>query len=153
MIAVVPDLEFRDGVIELDVSGAPSKDADPTTRGFIGILFRIQKGGPAELIYLRPSNTRADDQLARNHSVPYSPQECAGESGSVSRRCAGKARAEAFPGTAVGQLPSTAVATATVEASAATTAAVEATTATAVKAAAATKAAETSAPSTGHAGR
>jgi len=70
-VAVVPDLQFRDGVIELDVSGAPSKDADPTARGFIGILFRIQEGGPAELIYLRPSNARADDQLARNHSVQY----------------------------------------------------------------------------------
>jgi hypothetical protein len=75
--AIVKDLSFHDGVIDLEVSGAPSKAADPTARGFIGVLFRMQVDGDhTEGIYLRPSNARAEDQLARNHSVQYfSPPE------------------------------------------------------------------------------
>ena len=70
-------LEFGDGEIRLEVSGAPSKSADATARGFIGIEFHLQANGShAENIYLRPSNARAEDQLARNHSVQYvSPPE------------------------------------------------------------------------------
>ncbi len=75
--AVLKGLEFRDGEIDLEVSGAPSKSADPSARGFIGIIFRIQPDGQhAESFYLRPSNGRADDQLRRNHAVQYvSPPE------------------------------------------------------------------------------
>jgi len=76
-LAVLKGLEFRDGEIALEVSGAPSKTADPTARGFIGIMFRIQADGShAESFYLRPTNGRADNQLNRNHSVQYvSPPE------------------------------------------------------------------------------
>ena len=43
---------------------------DPTARGFIGVIFRIQAyGSHAESIYLRPTNARAENQLNRNHSV------------------------------------------------------------------------------------
>jgi hypothetical protein len=70
--ALIKGLDFRDGEIELEVSGAPSKAADPTARGFIGIVFHIQDDGThAENIYLRPSNGRVEDQLQRNHSVQY----------------------------------------------------------------------------------
>jgi len=63
--AILKDLSFHDGVIELDVSGAPSKTADATARGFIGILFRLQPDGVhSESMYLRPVNGRAEDQLA-----------------------------------------------------------------------------------------
>ena len=71
-MAVLKGIEFRDGEIDLEVSGAPSKTADPTSRGFIGIVFRIQPDGShAESFYLRPTNGRADNQLNRNHSVQY----------------------------------------------------------------------------------
>lgn len=75
--AVIKGLSFHDGTIELEASGAPSKTADPTARGFIGIQFRIQPDGThCESIYLRPTNGRAADQLQRNHSVQYvSPPE------------------------------------------------------------------------------
>ena len=75
--AVLKGVEFRDGEIDLEVSGAPGKTADATARGFIGVAFRIQPDGAhSELIYLRPSNGRAQDQLQRNHSVQYvSPPE------------------------------------------------------------------------------
>jgi hypothetical protein len=75
--AIVKGLSFHDGTIELEVSGAPSKTADPTARGFIGVMFRIQPDGAhCESIYLRPTNGRAEDQLQRNHAVQYvSPPE------------------------------------------------------------------------------
>lgn len=76
-MVLLKGLEFRDGEIDLEVSGAPSKTADPTARGFIGVMFRIQADGShAESFYLRPTNGRADNQLNRNHSVQYvSPPE------------------------------------------------------------------------------
>lgn len=71
-LAILKGVEFRDGEISLEVSGAPSKTADPTARGFIGVVFRIQADQKhAESFYLRPSNGRAADQLQRNHSVQY----------------------------------------------------------------------------------
>ena len=38
---------------------------------FIGIAFRTRPDGHYENFYLRPTNGRAQDQLARNHSVQY----------------------------------------------------------------------------------
>jgi hypothetical protein len=70
--ALLKDVRFHDGTIELEVSGAPSKTADPTARGFIGVAFRIQSDGQHyEEFYLRPSNGRAENQEQRNHSVQY----------------------------------------------------------------------------------
>ncbi len=61
-LALLKGLEFRDGEIDLEVSGAPSKTADPTARGFIGVMFRIQPDGShAESFYLRPTNGRAEN--------------------------------------------------------------------------------------------
>ena len=76
-VAILKGLEFRDGEIDVEVASTLSKSADPTARGFIGIVFRTQADGShAEGIYLRPTNGRADDQLRRNHSVQYvSPPE------------------------------------------------------------------------------
>jgi hypothetical protein len=72
MLAIVSGTDFKDGTIEIDVAGAPGKDADPGNRGFIGILFRAEDhGSRAEHFYLRPTNGRSDDQLRRNHSVQY----------------------------------------------------------------------------------
>jgi hypothetical protein len=70
--ALVKDLSFRDGVIEVDLAGQPAAGASSTARGFIGIAFRIQGDGSYEYIYLRPTNGRADDQVRRNHSTQYS---------------------------------------------------------------------------------
>jgi hypothetical protein len=70
--AVVKDVSFRDGVIEVDLAGQPAAGAAAGARGFIGIAFRIQGNGRYEYIYLRPTNGRADDQVRRNHSTQYS---------------------------------------------------------------------------------
>ena len=72
MLAVVPGLQFKDGTIELEVSGAPRADARADMRGFIGVAFRVQgHGDKFECFYVRPSNGRADDQLRRNHTLQY----------------------------------------------------------------------------------
>ncbi|HLX45312.1 MAG TPA: hypothetical protein VKR43_17820 [Bryobacteraceae bacterium] len=70
--AVIKNRLFRDGTIEVDLSGQPRAGADSGARGFIGIAFRIQSDGRYEYIYLRPTNGRADDQIRRNHSTQYS---------------------------------------------------------------------------------
>ena len=71
--AVVKDMLFRDGTIEVDLAGQPAAFAAGTAaRGFIGIAFRLQADGSYEYIYLRPTNGRADDQVRRNHSTQYS---------------------------------------------------------------------------------
>ncbi len=82
-LAIVPDVEFENGVIQVDVAGAPAPRAAADARGFVGVAFRIQRAAvvdgtsapPAaerfEVIYLRPTNGRAPDQLRRNHSTQY----------------------------------------------------------------------------------
>lgn len=71
-IALIKDVVFRDGAIELDVAGRRGRYAVPDDRGFIGVAFRVQPGGDKyEYVYLRPDNGRADDQVRRNHSTQY----------------------------------------------------------------------------------
>src|SRR5262249_46884312 len=70
--AKINDLDFKDGVIEVDLSGNPGPGAGDGARGFVGVAFRINNDqSKFECIYLRPTNGRADDQLRRNHSTQY----------------------------------------------------------------------------------
>src|SRR4051812_26845083 len=71
-MATFDDLDFGNGVIEADVAGIPIKDASDTARGFVGIAFHLADEAESyELIYIRPLNGRAKDQLQRNHSTQY----------------------------------------------------------------------------------
>jgi hypothetical protein len=71
-LALLPQTDFQDGAIELEVAGEVAPGADAGARGFVGVAFRVQPGGKAfELFYLRPTNGRADDQLRRNHALQY----------------------------------------------------------------------------------
>jgi hypothetical protein len=72
-IAIVNDIEFKDGTIEIELAGEPAPDAEPQMRGFIGIAFRLQEAEPFsyECFYLRPKNGRANNQIQRNHSTQY----------------------------------------------------------------------------------
>jgi hypothetical protein len=55
--ATVRDLEFRDGVVDVDV-------ATPAARGFFGIQFRISKqGDDAEWVYLRQHKSGLPDAM------------------------------------------------------------------------------------------
>lgn len=68
----VKNLEFKNGVIEVNVLSRLLPTASPTDRGFIGLAFRINDSNSKfECIYIRPTNGRADDQLRRNHSIQY----------------------------------------------------------------------------------
>lgn len=71
-IAILSGSDFKEGVIEAWIAGAPREDAPPEMCGFVGIAFRVQPQGTRfECFYLRPTNGRADDQLRRNHSTQY----------------------------------------------------------------------------------
>jgi hypothetical protein len=72
-LAVVPGTRLRDGVIELELAGAPRAGTEGGgARGFVGVAFRLLKDPLRyECFYLRPTNGRADDQLRRNHSTQY----------------------------------------------------------------------------------
>jgi hypothetical protein len=71
-LAVIPNTEFKDGIIEVDLTGEPGPGAGEGARGFVGIAFRVAPDQSRfECIYLRPTNGRAEDQVRRNHSVQY----------------------------------------------------------------------------------
>ena len=63
---------FKNGTIEIEVAGKPQKNAPVESRGFVGVVFRINEDkSKYETIYLRPMNSRENDQLRRNHTVQY----------------------------------------------------------------------------------
>jgi hypothetical protein len=72
-LALLPNLVFSNGVIEVELAGAPQPGATEGARGFVGIAFRVQKGKEDvfDAFYLRPTNGRADDQERRNHATQY----------------------------------------------------------------------------------
>jgi hypothetical protein len=72
LLAFLPASNFKNGTIQVDLAGSPRAGAPATSRGFIGIAFRVQQqGAKYECFYVRPSNARSDDQLRRNHSAQY----------------------------------------------------------------------------------
>ena len=71
-IAILPDLQFENGVIEVELAGRPRAQASDTARGFVGIAFRVSDDASRyECFYIRPTNGRANDQLRRNRSTQY----------------------------------------------------------------------------------
>lgn len=72
-VALLDQLQLKDGAVEVWVAGTLGPDAAADDRGFIGLVFRsTPNGSHFENIYLRPTNGRAEDQLRRNHSTQYS---------------------------------------------------------------------------------
>ncbi len=71
-LAVITGTDFGDGVIEVELSGAPAPGAAAGARGFVGLAFRVQPDlRTYDAFYLRPTNGRADDQPRRNHATQY----------------------------------------------------------------------------------
>src|SRR5215831_6649425 len=75
LMAVLNGSEFRDGVIELDVSGARRQGYSTAEdvsgfKGIVGLTFRLH-GDSAERFYIRPENARLNNQLFRNRSTQY----------------------------------------------------------------------------------
>jgi hypothetical protein len=72
LLAWIEGLAFSNGVIEVEIAGAPAPGAGEEARGFVGIAFRLQQDKQTyDAFYLRPTNGRADDQERRNHSTQY----------------------------------------------------------------------------------
>jgi hypothetical protein len=68
----IEGIDFKNGVIEVNVLSRLLPNAPSSARGFIGIAFRVNDSNSKfECIYIRPTNGRAEDQLRRNHSIQY----------------------------------------------------------------------------------
>src|ERR1700677_1883956 len=73
--AFVNGTQFHDGTIEVDIATKLTTPPGARRPGFTGIAFRARPDASHyELFYLRPGNSRSDDQAMRNHSVQYSSE-------------------------------------------------------------------------------
>jgi hypothetical protein len=71
-LAIVPELVFKDGTIEVELAGGPVNGPTP---GFLGLAFHIDDEKKSfEHVYLRPKNGRHENQLQRNHACQYASQ-------------------------------------------------------------------------------
>jgi len=70
--ARLKNMDFHNGIIEVTLAGQPKANAVEGARGFVGIAFRILSDtSKYEIIYLRPTNGRSEDQFRRNHTTQY----------------------------------------------------------------------------------
>ncbi|MBQ9008684.1 MAG: hypothetical protein IJ088_05060 [Clostridia bacterium] len=67
------NVEFHNGVIEVDVCGKLLEDAPEYARGFIGIVFRASDNDSEfESFYIRPTNGRdCEDPVRKAHGCQY----------------------------------------------------------------------------------
>lgn len=70
---IVNDIEFHNGVIEVDVCGKLREDAPEHARGFIGIVFRVNElNSEFESFYIRPTNGKnCTDPIRKIHACQY----------------------------------------------------------------------------------
>lgn len=68
----ITNMNFVNGIIEVDLAGKRQENAHPMNRGFVGIAFRINDDNTKfECFYLRAANGRAEEQVQRNHTTQY----------------------------------------------------------------------------------
>jgi hypothetical protein len=73
--ALLRGTDFLDGAIEADIALKITTPPGVRMPGFVGIAFRARPDASRyELFYLRPGNSRSDDQAMRNHSVQYTSE-------------------------------------------------------------------------------
>lgn len=65
-VAYLPDIEFANGAIELDIRGK-----DIPQQSFVGVAFHGVDGTTYDAIYFRPFNFRTEDQARRIRAVQY----------------------------------------------------------------------------------
>jgi hypothetical protein len=71
--ALLAGSDFQDGTIEADLALKLLTPPGVRMPGFLGIGFRARQDvSHYELIYIRPGNSRSEDQAMRNHTVQYS---------------------------------------------------------------------------------
>ncbi len=64
--AIIKGLNFKEGTIEVDIKGK-----DLQGQNFIGVAFHDDGNGNVDIIYFRPFNFQAKEQIRRSHSVQY----------------------------------------------------------------------------------
>lgn len=71
-LVLIPNSDFENGIIEFEMAANRSPGSHPESRGFAGLAFHISQDTSAyDIIYLRATNGRAEDQIRRNHTVQY----------------------------------------------------------------------------------
>jgi len=72
IFAFLKGVQIQDGTIESDIALKITTPPGVRMPGFVGIAFRARTDASHyDLFYLRPGNSRAEDQAMRNHSVQY----------------------------------------------------------------------------------
>jgi hypothetical protein len=70
--AFVKGAQIHDGTIEFELALKVTTPPGVRMPGFIGIAFRARPDASHyEMFYLRPGNSRSEDQAMRNHSAQY----------------------------------------------------------------------------------
>jgi len=65
-LGILEDIEFDKGTIEIELKGE-----NKPGKSFIGIAFNIQNNQTYEVIYFRPFNFVAEEQIRKDHMVQY----------------------------------------------------------------------------------
>ena len=65
-IAIIEDLVFDTGTIELELKGE-----NKPGQSFVGIAFNIQNDSTYEAVYFRPFNFQSKEKIRREHSIQY----------------------------------------------------------------------------------
>lgn len=65
-LGIIEDVEFEKGIIEVSLLGENNPG-----KSFIGIAFNIQNNKTFEVIYFRPFNFVAKEQIRKDHMVQY----------------------------------------------------------------------------------
>lgn len=65
-LGIIEDVDFEKGIIEVSLLGENNPG-----KSFIGIAFNIQNNKTYEVIYFRPFNFVAKEQIRREHMVQY----------------------------------------------------------------------------------
>jgi len=72
VFAFLNSVQFQDGTIEADIALKATTPPGVRMPGFIGIAFRTRPDtSHYDMFYLRPGNSRSENQAMRNHSVQY----------------------------------------------------------------------------------
>ncbi len=70
--ALVDDVIFQNGVIDVDVRSKLLPTAHITDRGFIGVVFRAKEDSSEfECFYIRPTNGNTEDVERKGHGCQY----------------------------------------------------------------------------------
>jgi hypothetical protein len=71
-IVKIPNSNFDDGIIEIEMASNRAINSHPDNRGFAGMAFHLSEDNSSfDCIYLRATNGRAENQVQRNHTVQY----------------------------------------------------------------------------------